>query len=248
MTSTTSKLRKDESGNALFLILIAVALFAALSYAVTQSGRGSGSIGRETGMIDSSRMTQYPASLRTAVTRLILTGTAITALTFDPADVSGDGVFSSIGGGVVFQAPPAGAVDTTAVDATFAGPDWRYKSVPTDAAKGYYILGIGSDVLTTGRDGFAFVGVTSTTCQSINKGLGLIATAAPETTALVTTADADEGLPSEAGGGIAGDPAVIADVGVIGDGQVATNTNPQPFGCVDNTLGANVYYHALIEQ
>lgn len=252
--------RTAERGNALFLILIAVALFAALSYAVTRSGRGSGSIGRETGLINSSQLTQFPASLRTAVTRLILTGTSVTDLTFDPTDTSPNGVFSPNGGGVVYQAPPSTGIVST-IDATNAGPHWRYKGIPSGAG-GYYILGIGSNT-SAGRDAFAFVGVNPGTCSSINQGLGLSTVPAIEGATAFSTAGAaadapsgqpgnnDEGMPAHGGGDTTGAGATAASNYAIGKFQTATNTSPQAFGCVSNSNGTSgpfIYYHALIEQ
>ncbi len=81
--------RNGESGNVLFLILIAVALFAALSYAVTQSSRsGGGDAASETNLINSSTITQYPAGIRTALVRMIVSsGVTADELSFNtPSD------------------------------------------------------------------------------------------------------------------------------------------------------------------
>ena len=64
----------NSNGNALFLILIAVALFAALSYAVTQSGRGGGSIDRETAELNAAQIVQYMGAMQSAVQKLQLYG------------------------------------------------------------------------------------------------------------------------------------------------------------------------------
>ena len=77
-----SKSRYSEHGNALFLILIAVALFAALSYAITSSSRGGGNINREQMQIDISETLQYLAAMDTAVTRLMARGISETELGF----------------------------------------------------------------------------------------------------------------------------------------------------------------------
>tara|TARA_B100000686_G_scaffold327900_1_gene387276 strand:+ start:2215 stop:2541 length:327 start_codon:yes stop_codon:yes gene_type:complete len=64
----------NAQGNALFLILIAVALFAALSYAVTNSGRGSAGVDREQAEIYASQILQQASALEAAVMRLTITG------------------------------------------------------------------------------------------------------------------------------------------------------------------------------
>jgi len=78
-----------QGGNALFLILIAVALFAALSYAVTQSGRGSGGIEREQQMIDQAVSEQCTASVNYGVNKLkLINGCDASEISYELADGS----------------------------------------------------------------------------------------------------------------------------------------------------------------
>lgn len=62
----------NEKGNVLFLILIAVALFAALSYAVSSSTRSGGSKGEEGTLVESSGIIQFGASISQAVSRMTI--------------------------------------------------------------------------------------------------------------------------------------------------------------------------------
>lgn len=64
----------SQKGNALFLILIAVALFAALSYAVTSSSRGGGGIDKETARMQASILMQRAAHIERALKRIMLIG------------------------------------------------------------------------------------------------------------------------------------------------------------------------------
>lgn len=114
---------KAESGNVLFLILIAVALFAALSFAISQSTRGgSGSASKEKNQLLLDQLSQNGSSLAQAITRVILgNGCTIDNVSFDsprwpapneyifstytPADGRCN-VYTANGGAVVWQPPP----------------------------------------------------------------------------------------------------------------------------------------------
>ncbi|MBU0859599.1 MAG: hypothetical protein KJ667_06655 [Alphaproteobacteria bacterium] len=240
--------RNGERGNVLFLILIAVALFAALSYAVTQSTRsGAGDTASETNLISSAQLTQYPAGIRTSVVRMIIGGIAVEELMFnDPSDfatiVNTDplrerAVFHPQGGNATYQLAPSDVV-TAAVGANPLGT-WFY-----NAQVQIQNIGVTNAGNAVGNDVIAFLpNISSGICRRINEevGLGNVIPVA----ANVLLADIDYSIVSTAS------PA--ADFPVA-DGPVLAGAGNefvgQPFGCfvTPNAAGTNVYYHVLIER
>ncbi|MEM6781283.1 MAG: hypothetical protein AAF569_05420 [Pseudomonadota bacterium] len=112
-----------ESGNVIFLILIAVALFAALSFAVTESTRTTpGDTMSETRNLDLSQLTQYVSMINLGMTRLQSRGFTTDQITFcnggttcdnnlasQGVDICRTGencLFAGEGGGVIFQELP----------------------------------------------------------------------------------------------------------------------------------------------
>lgn len=167
------KSSSDQDGNALFLILIAVALFAALSYAVTTSGRGSGTVSRETALINASKIIQYAGSINQAITRMrIAASCSETQISFEnsseagytnasaPSDDSCN-VFEAAGGGVTWQDPPSGVND---------GSTYVFVGGPVVHTND----GSNSTYATANADLVMYLfSMTQEACAQINKGLGI---------------------------------------------------------------------------
>jgi len=240
--SNNQNTRQSEKGNVLFLILIAVALFAALSYVVTQSTRsGGGSTEREKNILSSAQMTQYPTALRTSLIRQVLAGVAIENVKFNsPGSFSPSvevEVFHPQGGGATYQAAPAelmaGTGGTQGV--------WTYNAE-------VYVPGIGIDTVG-GNDVIAFLpGVSDGVCRQVNEELGIdtngctMAEIAPSVPAINTEVDATMNTAYSFPSG-PGTALTSTDV------SCTTVFDRQASGCFFDIAGdRNVFYSVLLER
>lgn len=235
-----NKEREGERGNVLFLILIAVALFAALSYAVTQSTRsGGGDASRETTVVNASQITQYPAAIKTAITRMMLTNsvaaddlkfdappfTSLTTATLQSQGVFYPGSTSGGGGGAPYVQAPSSVMLSNTPGTWYYNGENQVKDIGTYSAT----------TSASNADVIAFLpGVTLAVCQSIHQRLG-ISTTIPDlnAAALITANSMDASDPNIDAGG-----AIISHATLDG----------QPQGCFQKPTGTYIYYHVLLER
>lgn len=167
----------SEAGNVLFLILIAVALFAALSFAVTTSTRQGSSNGadHEKAHLMVSQFTQYAASLNIAIMRLRFSGCNDTQLSFQTAALAHPTLW---GGSTNPAAPANGSCHVFGQNGvTFVGNFQGNANRPTvSSTVGVDKIGTdASDIilwLAIGEDAFS-----KKVCDAFNKAMGNVGSA-----------------------------------------------------------------------
>ena len=178
----TSKTNK-ESGNVLFYIFIAIAMIAALSFAVSDgSNTTSGQITDEKAKLTASEIIAYGDVLANAVGQLRLRGCTETEISFENNQISGYenpsapadetcNVFSINGGGVNFETLPEDVLDTSLFSTNIATNGYWY----FDA--NHCIKNIGSDSNTCLESEIellaAVLHLQKNVCVAINNLIGI---------------------------------------------------------------------------
>lgn len=229
----------SQSGNVLFYILIAVALLAALTFAVAQSGRGSAKqISAERARLFASEIIDYSNVISSAVSQLTLRGVDDTELCFDhpnwgASDYDHAGctddfnkIFDINGAGISWSEAPSEAMDASAT------PDnlWHIYGDNEIEDIGTTCAGAGCSDLVLYLDELQ-LGV----CQQLNDLLGITdSSTAPPTdtdigeTRFVGTFGYSQSIADEAGGAL-----------------LAGKTS----GCFENTTDNKyVFYKVLIAR
>ena len=247
MRSLNNNPRNAEKGNVLFLILIAVALFAALSYAVTSSTRsGGGDASDETNLVNTASITQYPTGVRTSLIRMqVSRGVAPASMQFNPPSdfgncdpVAGTScVFHPSGGNATYVLAP------THVMASGAQGTWTFNG-------DFEIVNVGTTTSgsANGNEIIAFLpGVSQGVCAQINTELGI--SGIPDTGTDVAGADAaTEGYLRIQDDGTGFATTNDITIGTGGDAGTGGELDGQALGCLQNNGGDYVYYHVIFES
>lgn len=229
---------RDKNGSALFLILIAVALFAALSYAVTNSGRGSSGIDREQADLAAAQLMQYSAMVASAVQRMqIIGGISDEQLDFntDQRLLPNNSVFTydntlCTDSECEVYSPAGGGISYTTFEDMAEQPGAGQKGGHT-APLVEGIVNLGSDlpeiILRVSS-------IKDEICDAINRKLGL-----PLDPAYNFTGETAYTMKNDPTAALA-----ATDARIFGDDE--TDLIGQPQFCIRDLASHNFYYHVLV--
>lgn len=240
--------RRSESGNAMIYIFIAIALLAALSFAVSQSSRSAGkSLAEDRAALVASEIISYGDTVAKASGQLRLRGIKDYQLRFAHPDAPADygtyddeptaEIFNPAGGGVLYRAPPPQAG---------SGPPLVYEISGDVAIDRIGLTGCTapahqpedcSELL------IVVAGLRKEVCQMINDQLGLAHRndEPPEDDALPTT--------PRFVGNASSTPNPYTFTETIGDDGDSALLSQQTAGCYYNSGAAShVYYQVLIAR
>lgn len=222
MTTCT---RSGERGNIIFYIFLGVALFGALSFAVSQSGRESGSsAASEQNRLRATEIIDYSDTVTKGVGMLRLRGTALSALRFGSAGTSENDVFAADGAAINYRRPSSDAVTTT-------GENYQFLT-------GNAVEGVGTTCATAACTEILMVlgNVKAGVCTTINQ-LGTI-----NAPSFAPPADTAIDLTHPYSG-------VLNYTETIGDESLSAPLKAQLFGCfLNDSDNANYFYRVLWSQ
>lgn len=245
-----------QKGNVLFYILIAVALFAALSYAVGRNERGSYTGSQEQLKVKANQIIRYGADIKRAVDQIRSNGYSENDISFDDPALTGyenpncteNGckVFKVQGGGAVYQEPNESWLDGTNTSETLYGEYYFTTTAVNGVGSGF--VGYTGQNTPQGNDDtndedlvMTLAYVDTDLCRAINDVLEINQPA--------------EGLPRDSGQPFKVDGSVKF-VGEFVETNVIDSTETsaaQQFGkfaaCIrDNNSGYNFFYQVLVAR
>jgi len=118
---------KSQNGNALFFILIGIALFAALSFTVVRMSRSTSKMSAQDARLSAEQMLAFAEHVSGSVQAVMLqNGCTLSQVSFENGTVGGYTnasapdkckIFNAAGGGMSYYPPPSEAIDTAAAAA-----------------------------------------------------------------------------------------------------------------------------------
>jgi hypothetical protein len=223
-----SKARTSERGNAFFIILLGVVLFAAVSFTVARGMRSesTSNLTKRQSELAASDIIGYGQRLERAVAYLRRRGASESDISFVNDEVSGYAhspaqndnrkVFHLSGGGVSWKSPPQNSND---------GSDWHFTGNTCIVDVGNGSTGCNSDS-EANEDLIAVLpNISSTLCEMINKRLGV------------------SSIPTDSGGGHSS----TKFTGTFADGTIINLETAYSAICYQRA-GSYHYYTVLLER